>query len=88
VPHLSTVQLAIECGDVVCRDCAWILENLKQVSDAAMLHEKGGNLERAALLYIKTQVCGHCVVFLPRCLHLLVDADCLAWRAWHGACMC
>jgi len=42
------VQLAIECGDVVCRDCAWILENLKQVSDAAMLHEKGGNLERAS----------------------------------------
>jgi len=49
------MQLAIACGDAVCRDCAWILEDLKQVADAAILHDKGGNIERAALLYIKTK---------------------------------
>lgn len=41
-------------GDVaVCRECASILETMKQAGDAAVLYEKGQLFEKAALIYIQ-----------------------------------
>mmetsp|Transcript_13440 Transcript_13440/g.31546 ORF Transcript_13440/g.31546 Transcript_13440/m.31546 type:complete len:1359 (-) Transcript_13440:179-4255(-) len=47
------MQLASECGEVVCRDCGQILESIKQYTDAALMYEKGGAFDKAAGLYIK-----------------------------------
>jgi len=45
-------QIAVECGDAVCIECATIMESMKQYADAALLYEKGKNYEKAANLYI------------------------------------
>jgi len=45
-------QIAVECGESVCVDCATILEGMKQYGDAALLFEKGRSYEKAANLYI------------------------------------
>jgi len=48
------VQLARESGDPsLCRDCAVILEEMKQRQDAALLYEKANLPDRAAAIYIK-----------------------------------
>lgn len=48
------VSLALEGADKeCCRECAAILESLKQLPDAARLYEVGDNLEKAAAIYIK-----------------------------------
>jgi len=50
------IQLALETQDVqVCRDCAEILDSLKQYQDAARLYEAGEQPEKAAKIYIKTK---------------------------------
>mmetsp|Transcript_44380 Transcript_44380/g.108454 ORF Transcript_44380/g.108454 Transcript_44380/m.108454 type:complete len:1358 (+) Transcript_44380:80-4153(+) len=45
-------QIAVECGEAVCVECATIMEGMKQYQDAALLYEKGKNFEKAANLYI------------------------------------
>lgn len=45
-------QIAVECGEQVCVDCATILEGMKQYGDSALLYEKGKSYEKAANLYI------------------------------------
>jgi len=50
------IQLALDSGDLqCCRDCADILESLKQYQDAARLYEEGDLPEKAAKIYIKTK---------------------------------
>ena len=39
----------------LCRDCARILEVMKQSADAAVLYELGEQYERAAAIFIKTK---------------------------------
>jgi len=48
------VQLAAGSNDAgLCRECAQILEAMKQWQDASMLYEKAGLPDRAAAIYIK-----------------------------------
>ena len=50
------VQIAMEGDDPqCCRDCAAILEGLKQSADAARLYEEGGQPEKAAALHIRSK---------------------------------
>ncbi|KFM71006.1 WD repeat-containing protein 19, partial [Stegodyphus mimosarum] len=49
----------------VYQDCASILEEMKVISDAAFLYEKGGFLENAAALYIKLKNWKKVKDFLP-----------------------
>ena len=50
------VQIAMEGDDPqCCRDCAAILEGLKQSADAARLYEEGGQPEKAAALHIRAK---------------------------------
>lgn len=48
------MRLISEIGDVaICRECAVILESMKQSADAATLYEKGQQFEKAAQIYIQ-----------------------------------
>eukprot|EP00746_Dinoflagellata_sp_MGD_P124561 gnl/MRDRNA2_/MRDRNA2_59159_c0_seq1.p1 gnl/MRDRNA2_/MRDRNA2_59159_c0~~gnl/MRDRNA2_/MRDRNA2_59159_c0_seq1.p1 ORF type:complete len:1372 (-),score=249.48 gnl/MRDRNA2_/MRDRNA2_59159_c0_seq1:124-4239(-) len=48
------VQVAKEQGDpAVCKECAQILEGMRQYVEAAQLYEKAGAYDRAASLYIQ-----------------------------------
>ena len=50
------VALALEGADRdCCRECAVLLEALKQWNDAARLYEMGEQLDKAAAIYIKTK---------------------------------
>ena len=60
------VQIARGCSDAVQRECAQILEGMKQFADAAALYEAGGALDRAASLYIKLRDTKSAAVLLPR----------------------
>ncbi|KAG7395718.1 WD repeat-containing protein 19 [Phytophthora boehmeriae] len=48
------VKLATELGDPsVFRECAAILESMKQTAEAAALYEQGGQIEKAAQLFVQ-----------------------------------
>ncbi|KAL7680186.1 putative WD repeat-containing protein 19/dyf-2 [Plasmopara halstedii] len=48
------VKLATELDDAtVFKECAAILESMKQVAEAAALYEQGGQIEKAAQLYVQ-----------------------------------
>jgi len=49
-------KLALESRDnVLCCECASIMENMKQYDDAALLFERGHEFEKAASIYIATK---------------------------------
>ncbi len=60
------VQIARGCSDAVRRECAQILEGMKQFADAAALYEAGGALDRAVSLYIKLRDSKSAATLLPR----------------------
>jgi WD repeat-containing protein 19 len=61
------MRLAAESGDKgLCRDCAAILESLKQGADAAALYERGESFERATAIYISTKNFAAAAALLPR----------------------
>ncbi|XP_013417652.1 WD repeat-containing protein 19 [Lingula anatina] len=50
------VGMAVQMpGRALKKDCAQILENMKQWSEAAMLYEKGGYYDKAAAVYIRSK---------------------------------
>lgn len=49
-------QLALDAGSkVLCRECATILEEMGMPQEAAELYQHGGQLEKAASIYIQTK---------------------------------
>ena len=50
----------------LCRDCARILEVMKQTGDAATLYEMGEQYERAAAIYIKTKNLTQAARIMPK----------------------
>jgi len=61
------VSLALEGRDrESCRECAAILESLKQWSDAAKLYEVGEQIDKAAAIYIKTKSWGAVSPLMPK----------------------
>ncbi|XP_013392134.1 WD repeat-containing protein 19-like [Lingula anatina] len=50
------VGMAVQMpGRALKKDCAQLLENMKQWSEAAMLYEKGGYYDKAAAVYIRSK---------------------------------
>jgi len=63
----NVTALATRIDDVALwRDCAAILENMKQWSDAAMLYEKSDAVEKAAAIHIQTKNWNAAAPLMPR----------------------
>ena len=73
------VSLALEGGDrECCKDCAAILEGLKQWPDAARLYEMAELPEKAAAIHIKTKNWGAVAPLMSRISSSKLHSECAA----------